>query len=160
MPIEAERKILIENLRQLPGQLRAALRGLTPAQLTTHFLANEWTVAQNVHHLADSHMNAFLRMKLVLTEDHPPVKPYSPDAWAALADGSQLPLEPSLILLDGLHARMIALLAAVQPEQWERVAVHPENGEISLDRMLKIYGMHGIAHLKQIAEALAAAPAS
>ena len=66
MPIEAERKDLIENLRQLPGQLRAALRGLTPAQLTTHFLANEWTVAQNVHHLADSHMNAFLRMKLLV----------------------------------------------------------------------------------------------
>ncbi|MEY4222095.1 MAG: hypothetical protein RL334_737 [Chloroflexota bacterium] len=65
-----------------------------------------------------------------------------------------------MILLDGLHARMITLLAAVQPEQWERVAVHPENGEMSLDRMLKIYGMHGIAHLKQIAEALAAAPAS
>lgn len=159
MSTDAERKVLIENLRELPAQLRAAVRGLTPAQLTTHYLANEWTVAQNVHHLADSHMNAFLRWKLLLTEERPTVKPYNPDAWAALADGSQLPLEPSLNLLDGLHARMVVLLAAVQPAQWERIAVHSQYGEMSLDSSLKTYGMHGIAHLKQIAEALAAAPA-
>lgn len=159
MSTDTKRKVLIENLRELPAQLRAAVRGLTPAQLTTHYLAKEWTVAQNVHHLADSHMNAFIRMKILLTEECPPVKPYDPDAWAALPDGSQLPLEPSLILLEGLHARMVVLLTAVQPAQWERVAVHPERGEISLDRSLQIYGMHGIEHLKQIAEALAAAPA-
>ena len=159
MSTDAERKVLIQNMRELPAHLRAAVRGLTPAQLTTHYLPKEWTVAQNVHHLADSHMNAFIRMKLLLTEERPPVKPYDPDAWAALADGSQLPLEPSLILLEGLHARMVALLTAVQPAQWERVAVHPERGETSLDRSLEIYGMHGVAHLKQIAEALAAAPA-
>ena len=159
MATDAERKVLIQNMRELPAHLRASVRGLTPAQLTTHYLPKEWTVAQNVHHLADSHMNAFIRMKLLLTEERPPVKPYDPDAWAALADGSQLPLEPSLILLEGLHARIVALLTAVQPAQWERVAVHPERGETSLDRSLEIYGMHGIAHLKQIAEALAAAPA-
>ena len=159
MSTDAERKVLIQNMRELPAHLRAAVRGLTPAQLTTHYLPKEWTVAQNVHHLADSHMNAFIRMKLLLTEERPPVQPYDPDAWAALADGSQLPLEPSLILLEGLHARIVALLTALQPAQWERVAVHPERGETSLDRSLEIYGMHGIAHLKQIAEALAAAPA-
>src|SRR5690349_1226226 len=91
-----QRREMIDKIRMLPVQLEAAVRGLTTEQLTTHYLANEWTVAQNVHHVADSHMNSFIRTKLILTEDRPTLKPYDQDLWAVQADADHTALETSL----------------------------------------------------------------
>ena len=94
-----ERQQDIDKIRRLPGQIEALVSGLSAAQLTTHFLASEWTVAQNVHHLADSHMNSYIRCKLILTEEKPPLKPYDQDAWANLPDAQSADLSASLLLL-------------------------------------------------------------
>ena len=96
MQTEIQRRELIEKIRELPERLRERVSGLTEAQLTTHFLAHEWTVAQNVHHLADSHMNSFIRTRLILTEERPPLKPYDQDRWAELADSGTTALDESL----------------------------------------------------------------
>src|SRR2546423_12115804 len=105
IPTSDQRREMIEKIRSLPAQLEALVLRLTAEQLTTHFQAGEWTVAQNVHHLADSHMNSFIRMRLILTEDRPTLKPYDQDLWAMLADSSTTALEESLSILDGLHRR-------------------------------------------------------
>src|SRR5581483_12505877 len=96
---------LIDTIRVLPERLAARVRGLSDEQLTTHFLAHEWTVAQNVHHLGDSHMNSFIRLKLILTEDHPTLRPYDQDEWAKTPEANSPDIEISLRLLAGLHAR-------------------------------------------------------
>src|SRR6185369_5910715 len=105
MPTDSQRREMIEKIRNLPTQLRELVSGLTDAQLTTHFLVHEWTVAQNVHHVADSHMNSFIRLRLILTEERPPLKPYDQDRWAELADSGTTALEESLSILEGLHRR-------------------------------------------------------
>src|SRR6188768_3825285 len=109
MLTSGQRGEMIEKIRMFPAQLRERVSRLTDVQLTTHFLEGEWTVAQNVHHLADSHMNSFVRMRLILTEDHPTLKPYDQDLWAGLADSGTTAIEESLGLLDGLHARWVRL---------------------------------------------------
>src|SRR5918911_671482 len=107
MLTDAQRREMIEKIRDLPAQLKERVSGLTDEQLTTHYLAGEWTVAQNVHHLADSHMNSFVRLKLILTEDRPTLKPYDQDLWAELADSGTTALEESLSILEGLHRRWV-----------------------------------------------------
>ena len=141
----------IAAIGALPDQLEALVNGLSEAQLYTHFLANEWTVAQNVHHLADSHMNAFIRMKLTATEEHPTLKPYDQDVWAVTADydGS---ISDSLLIIRGLHARWVRLLESIT--DWGRSAFHPENGEMTLATMLRYYAAHGAGHLDQITRTL------
>jgi hypothetical protein len=146
----ATRAERIAALRALPKQARAAVAGLTPAQLDTPYRAGGWTVRQVVHHLADAHINAFIRMKLVLTEEHPTLKPWDQDTWAALADSSAAPVEESLATLDGVHARMARVLEAAPAAAFARGAFHPENGEMTLERLLEIYSGHGPHHLEQI----------
>jgi hypothetical protein len=119
---------LIERLERLPVQVDHLVTGLTPSRLTTPFLPDEWTVAQNVHHLADSHMNAYIRCKLMLTEAEPPLKPYDQDAWAALPDAGEAQLATSLNLLQGLHARWGQFFRALGDGDWARAGHHPENG--------------------------------
>jgi DinB superfamily len=113
-------------------------------------------VAQNVHHLADSHMNSFIRMRLILTEDRPTLKPYDQDLWAALADSGTTALEESLTLLHGLHARWVRLFESLDEADWRRSGLHPENGEVTLEDILRIYAAHGQGHIDQISRALAA----
>ena len=149
---------MVEKIRTLPAQLEAAVRDLTSEQLTTHYLANEWTVAQNVHHVADSHMNSFIRTKLILTEDHPALKPYNQDRWAVRADADHTALEMSLQLLKGLHARWVLLLESLSEDEWLRSGVHPEIGEVTLEDQLRIYSAHGEGHIAQINKTLAAQP--
>ena len=153
---EAQRRELIEKIRELPARLRERVSGLTDAQLTTHFQADEWTVAQNVHHLADSHMNSFIRMRLILTEDHPTLKPYDQDLWAELADSGTTAIEESLGLLDGLHARWVRLFESLDEAAWRRSGLHPESGEMTIEDILRIYAVHGQGHIDQISRALAA----
>ncbi len=146
----------IQQIRELPQQLAALTHGLTAAQLTTHFLPDEWTVAQNVHHLFDSHANAYIRARLILTEDRPALKPYNQDAWAALPDASAADIATSLTLLTALHARWVSFWEALDEADFARSGLHPEYGEMSLDAIVRSYARHGLGHLDQIQRTLAA----
>ena len=140
----------IAAIRALPEQARAAVAGLTPAQLDTPYREGGWTLRQVIHHLADAHMNALIRMKLVLTEEHPTLKPWDQDTWAGLADSNDAPVEASLATLDGVHERMAFVLEAAPAEAWARGAFHPESGEQTLDSLVRTYSGHGSHHVKQI----------
>lgn len=152
-----ERRDLIAKIRRLPAQLRELVNGLTTEQLTTHYLPAEWTVAQNIHHLADAHMNSFILFKLMLSEEKPPLKGYNPDAWAEMADANHATLEPSLRLLEGLHERWAQLLESLTEADFARLGVSAR-GERSVDEYLRIYGNHGEWHIDQMQRTLAAQP--
>jgi hypothetical protein len=152
MPTAAERASQITRIRQLPALAKEAIRGLDPAQLDTPYGPGKWTPRQVLHHLADAHMNAFVRMKLIVTEEHPTLKPYDHEAWAETADGSRSEVEASLAILRGLHARWVGFLNAVPEDGWSRSAHHPETGEVTLDALLRIYANHGELHLARIHE--------
>ena len=145
-----ERRALIARIRALPGEARAAVRGLTDAQLDTPYRDGGWSARQIVHHLADSHANAFVRFKLALTEDAPTVKTYQQDRWAVLADVQGVPVEASLSILDGLHERWSRLLESMAGEDFARGVRHPEMGDIELDFLLQMYGWHGRHHVTQV----------
>jgi hypothetical protein len=151
-----ERQNLIEQIRQLPAQIADLVHSVTPADLTTHFLPGEWTVAQNVHHLADSHMNSYIRCKLIATEEHPTLKPYDQDAWAVLPDAQRADISGSLTLLTNLHARWVIFWQHLPENAWNRTAFHPELGQVTLAQQLKLYADHGLAHIDQIERTLAA----
>jgi len=143
------RTAAIRNIAELPARMRDAVRGLSDAQLDTPYRPGGWTVRQVVHHMPDSHMNAFTRLKLALTEDNPTIKPYDEKRFAQLPD-SRLPIDPSLALLDGLHARWAALLQTLTPQQFARPWFHPEIGAITVDYLLQTYGWHSRHHVGHI----------
>ena len=146
----AMRAAQIETLRRLPERLRAAVSGLSEAQLDTPYRESGWTVRQVVHHLADSHANSYMRFKLALTEDCPTIKAYDEAAWAKLADSRLLPIDGSLAFLDALHARWVWLLEQMTEEEFARGYVHPENGRQSLAHALAIYDWHSRHHVAHI----------
>jgi DinB superfamily len=145
----ALRAAQIETLRLLPEQLRAAVAGLSDAQIDTPYRDGGWTVRQVVHHLADSHANSYIRFKLALTEDWPAVKPYDEAAWARLADSSQA-IEPSLVFITGLHQRFVALLESMTEADFQRGFNHPERGRVTLATNLAIYDWHSRHHMAHI----------
>jgi hypothetical protein len=133
------RRASIADIAALPRTLRAAVAGLSDAQLDTPYRPGGWTVRQLVHHVADSHMNAFIRLKLALTERTPTIKPYDEKTWAGLPDMG-LPIEVSLLILDNVHARWDAIDRALTPAQFERTFLHPEmNGTLTVDTHLQLY---------------------
>jgi hypothetical protein len=148
---ENRRKILLD-IAELPDRLRDAVQDLAEAQLDTPYRPEGWTVRQVVHHLADSHMHWYIRTRLALTESEPAIKLYDENLWSRLADAKAGPLEPSLILLDGLHARMGRLLEEMSAEDWSRRFVHPERGIVSLDVHVPIYAWHGRHHTAHVVE--------
>lgn len=152
MANSVERQERIGKIRAFPSVAEATVAGLTDAQLDTPYRNGGWTVRQVVHHLADSHLNGYGRMKLILTEERPTIKTYEQDDWAKLRDASELPIESSLAILRGLHERWTYLLEGLSESDWSRVAVHPDCGEITLDKMLETYAAHGETHLKPVAE--------
>jgi len=156
MMSDLDRAAQIAAIAALPDQLRALVAGLDDATLTTVLVPGEWTVAQNVHHLADSHAQAFNRARLILTEARPTITPYDQDAWARLPEAMAADLEPSLLILAGLHQRWAAFWRALPEPAWERSGWHPERGELRLDDLLQSYAAHGVAHLDQIRRTLAA----
>ena len=145
-----DRKQMIDKIRALPAMVRDAVKGLNDEQLNTPYGPGKWTVLQVVHHLADSHMNAFVRMKLVITEDRPSLKPYEQDDWARTREASQYPIQASLNIISGLHERWCNLLDSLPEQAWSRTAFHPEHGEMILEDFLKIYAGHGDNHVGQI----------
>ena len=147
----AERKSAIEAIAKAPAAMRSAVNGLTDAQLDTPYRPGGWTVRQVVHHVPDSHMNAFTRFKLALTEDAPTIKPYDEAKWAELEDGKSKLVEHSLTLLDALHARWVFLLERLKPADFERTVIHPEHdAPMSLDALLSMYSWHGKHHVAHI----------
>lgn len=139
----------INEIEALPGLLRDAVRGLDDEQLDTAYRPGGWTVRQVVHHLADSHMNAYVRFKLALTEENPIIKPYEEGKWAELPD-SKLPIGISLSLLEALHIRWSELLRSLSPADNEKTFRHPDSGEVSVGKNIGIYAWHGRHHLAHI----------
>lgn len=139
----------IDEIEAIPTQLRLAVKGLSPEQLETPYRPDGWTVRQLVHHVADSHMNSYIRFKLALTEDEPTIKPYEEARWAELAD-SREPVEVSLALLDALHQRWIVLLRSMNPEDFKRAFYHPVNGIVSLTHATGLYSWHGRHHIAHV----------
>jgi hypothetical protein len=141
----------IETLRLLPGRLRVTVSGLDDSQLDTPYRDGGWTLRQVVHHVADSHANAYIRFKLALTEDWPTVKTYDEAAWAALSDSRRLPIAGSLQLVEALHGRWVALLETLAGEDFEKGYTHPELGRQSLATALAHYDWHSRHHTAHIA---------
>lgn len=141
----------IQTITELPTKLREALSGLDEAQIHTPYRPEGWTVHQLVHHIADSHMNAYIRFKLAITEDQPTIKPYKEALWAELEDTRQTPVEVSLTLLEALHQRWSNLLKSMTEAEFAREYMHPEQGKTSrLDAVLGLYAWHSTHHLEHI----------
>ena len=143
------RRAAVEDIAALPARIREAVRGLTEAQLDTPYRPGGWTVRQLVHHVADSHMNGYIRTKLALTEENPTIKPYDQDAWSKLPD-SRLPIAGSLAIMDAVHERWTAVNRSFQERDFGRPFTHPELGQMTLDRHLHLYGWHSRHHVAHI----------
>ena len=147
----SQRAEAISDVEATPSRLRAAVSGLSDAQLDTPYREGGWTVRQLVHHVADSHLNAYCRLKLTLTEDVPTIRTYDQAHWADLAD-SALPIDVSLDLLDAVHRRWVVLWRAMSDEDWRRRLQHPEVGAMGVDQLLALYSWHGKHHVAHVAE--------
>ena len=146
----SERNEYIQKIQQLPLKLAAAVKRLNDAQLDTPTGEGKWTSRQIAHHIADANINAYARMKLIVTEEKPILKPYNQDQWAALTDSKNGPLEPTLALIKGLNERWSIFLRSLPESTWIREGIHLENGKVTLDDVLRIYSRHGETHLQQI----------
>jgi len=147
-----QRQDRIRQIAQAPAALLAAVARLSEHQLDTPYRPGGWTVRQVVHHVPDSHLNAYCRFKLALTEDNPTIKPYDEAAWALVADTKLTPVDVSLTLLDSLHRRWVILMESMHPSDFARPLMHPERGAITLDWMLQLYAWHGRHHAAHITE--------
>ncbi|MBA3295545.1 MAG: putative metal-dependent hydrolase [Acidobacteria bacterium] len=146
------RKALIRKIAETPAALRAAVHGLDARQLDTPYRPGGWSVRQVVHHVPDSHMNAYVRFKLALTEDNPTIKPYNEAAWADVADTRLTPVDVSLALLEAVHQRWVILLESMADADFARPLQHPDNGPMTLDRLLQLYAWHGSHHVAHVTE--------
>lgn len=147
---DAQRVTAIDAIAATPANLREAVRNLDDKQLDTPYRPDGWTVRQVVHHVPDSHANAYIRFKLALTEDTPTIKPYDEAAWAKLEDARSTPIETSLTLLAALHDRWVRILRSMKPADFSRRLNHPENGIMTLDQLLAMYEWHGKHHVAHV----------
>lgn len=145
-----ERAEMIDGIAQTPSKLRAAVKGLSPQQLDAPYRPEGWTVRQLVHHVADSHMNAYIRFKLSLTEEQPTIKPYDEKKWAELGDTRDTPIDVSLTMMEALHRRWDVLMRSVAPGDFARTFRHPEMGVMNLDALVQLYHWHGRHHVAHI----------
>ena len=145
-----QRQTDIARIRMLPAQLARLVDGMTDAQLDFSRGPGDWTARQVVHHLADSHINAYVRSKLIATEDRPPLKGYHQEVWAEMTDAKALPLAVSFAILEGIHSRWVTFFENLPDDAWARVGIHSEDGEMSLAYILEHYAWHGDNHLAQI----------
>lgn len=147
----AQKEKWLLDLEFLPQELERSVLNLDTAQLHTPYREGGWTIRQVVHHVADSHMNAYIRFKLGLTEDNPVIKPYEEKKWALLADNESVPINVSLTLLHALHQRWFGTIKGLTDADWERTVVHPEHGrQMSLWFLLGLYAWHGKHHTAHI----------
>ena len=152
---EAQKSQYLDDIEQTPARLRAAVQGLSDQQLDTPYRDGGWTVRQVVHHVPDSHVNAYVRFKLALTEQEPTIRPYMENLWAELPEAKTAPVELSLTLVDTLHKRWSMVLRGIAPTDWKRTFRHPELGVVSLEKNLALYAWHGkhhVAHITKLRE--------
>ena len=149
---EAGRSAALDQIEQAPSLLRAAVAGLSPEQLDTPYREEGWTVRQVVHHVPDSHMNAYVRFRLALTEEEPVIRPYDEARWAELSDARSAAPRISLDLLETLHRRWVLLLRSLTPAEWTRIFKHPERGSLTLEQTLLMYAWHSRHHVAHITE--------
>ena len=149
-PSEQHKQLLVEEIAQTPARLRAAVKNLSDTQLDTEYRPGGWTVRQVIHHVPDSHLNAYVRFKLALTEDDPTIKPYAEDRWAELPDSKVTPVEISLALVDSLHDRWVRLMRSFGAAEWQRTFRHPDLGAMTLEKTLTLYAWHGKHHVAHI----------
>lgn len=147
---DEDRKAFIQQIEETPAAMWSAVTGLSEEQIDTPYREGGWTVRQVVHHVADSHMNAFIRFKLALTEDQPAVKTYNQGRWAELPDAKTVPVVVSLNLLDSVHKRFVTLLKSMNAADFARTMNHPEQGIVPLDLYLSLYAWHGRHHVAHI----------
>jgi len=152
VPNAAQKQVMLEEIAQTAANLRASVKGLSDAQLDTEYRPGGWTVRQLVHHVPDSHLNAYVRFKLALTEDDPTIKTYAEARWAELPDSKATPIEVSLTLLDSLHDRWVRLLKSLTEEDWKRTFRHPDLGPMTLEKTLALYAWHGKHHVAHVTE--------
>ena len=152
----AQRKAAIDAIAQTPAKLRESVRGLSPQQLDTPYRPGGWTVRQVVHHVPDSHMNAYIRMKLAATEETPSIRTYEEQLWAELPDGKSAPPELSLVLLESLHRRWMVFLRNLSDAQFQRPFMHPEWQRVTIDEAVALYAWHCRHHTAHIEQALGA----
>jgi uncharacterized damage-inducible protein DinB len=145
-----ERAAAIDAIAVTPANLADAVSGLNDAQLDTPYRPGGWTVRQLVHHVADSHINAYTRFRFALTEDNPTIKPYEEAVWAELPDARSLPVSVSILLLQALHERWVYLLREVPHESFSRTLLHPDNGPMTIDGLLNTYAWHGRHHTAHV----------
>ena len=150
MLADVERRGLIQHIADAPANMRKAVAGLSTGQLDTPYRPGGWTVRQVVHHVADSHMNAYIRMKLALTESQPTIKAYNEKLWAELHDVKTVPVEASLTLLESLHGRWVVLMRSLSPGDFARTLIHPVQGVSTVDSLVNLYGWHGRHHVAHI----------
>ena len=146
----ARREVLLSQIAQAPGLLSAAVAGLSDAQLDTPYRPGGWTVRQVVHHVPDSHLNAYVRCKLAVTENHPPIKTYNEEAWAELSDVRMTPVATSLALLAALHARWVPWLRSLDAPAFARTGQHPDWGSMTVDDFISLYAWHGRHHTAHV----------
>jgi len=142
----AERATLIDAIAAHPANMRAAVAGLSDEQLDTPYRDGGWTIRQVVHHVVDSHMNAYVRFKLAMTEDHPSIRSYEEHIWAELPDAKSAPVEGSLAILDALHPRWVSFLRSLDVTDFARTLDYPGKGSVAVDLLLEIYGWHAPHH--------------
>ena len=148
----ARRAELISQIAEAPARLAEAVQGLTDAQLDTPYRPEGWTVRQVTHHVPDSHMNAYIRIKLAVTEDNPPVKTYKEAEWANLSDARTMPVAPSLAILRSLHERWVGWMKTLPESAFARTAQHPDMGPMKVDDFLQLYAWHGRHHVAHVIE--------
>lgn len=148
-----EIKSWVNEIRTLPMRLMEVVNHLSDVELEYTYREGSWTIRQIIHHIADSHMNAYIRFKLALTEESPTIKPYAEEKWAELSD-SKLPIDTSLKIIKSLHDRWVYLIENLTDEQLKRTFIHPDSGVVSLEKNIGIYAWHGNHHLAHIKNAL------
>jgi len=146
----ALRQQAIQTIAETPAKLRAAVKGLNDSQLDTPYREDGWTIRQVVHHVADSHVNAYTRLRLAMTENEPTIKPYAEGLWAELPDAKSAPVEVSLTLLEALHDRWMRLQRTLRDADYARSFRHPEHGVRTLEWLLFLYAWHGTHHTGHI----------
>ncbi|QJR35670.1 YfiT family bacillithiol transferase [Gemmatimonas groenlandica] len=140
----------IARIAAQPANLAAAISGLSASDFAAPYRPGGWSVRQLVHHMADSHANAYIRVKLALTEHEPTIKPYDQDAWVALADSELVSPLVSLTMFTAIHERLVAVLHSLEPAPFARKLVHPENGPMTIDQVVALYAWHGDHHVRHI----------
>jgi hypothetical protein len=147
---DQQRRQFIQQIEETPARMRDSVAGLSHEQLDTPYRPEGWTVRQVVHHMPDSHTNAYVRFKLALTEDQPTIRAYDENLWAKLDDASHAPIDISLDLLESLHRRWVLFLRSLKGKDFERSFLHPEIGTVTIDRNIALYAWHGRHHVAHI----------